>query len=920
LKPTVHAEIQQVAAGAFTSVRKYFAAAVTRERAKAIFPSLLVLTVGAIVLLISSIGDVASDRQFVKQTESEALRGQFTFRMQMATRMMGRIAQAVSTAPSLLEGYRSGQADGLAHAASPIFGKIRDNYEVTGLDILDPDLNSIFSSDKPGARGIPVTQQAAREAKLQGRAITRIEAEPGGSYALRLVIPWIVEQKHLGFIVVSATLDRLLADFEQQAKVIVVAVPPAAEGTHQGETLVPALLSKFGGRARKAGDQITRAVMLAPPGYPLNKTVHLGNVPYDLTALALPAGIDGDYAALVAVRDASAREAALSNTLLRLILIWTVCTASFVGACLWLILRLSDSFKDTERDRLGEREQRINAVMDAVVDAIVTIDAKGAILSFNPAAETIFGIPAREALGQNVNMLMPPGLATQHQSYLNRFLATGQRHIIGLKREVMGRRKDGTEFPMDLAISQSTVGGEIIFIGVMRDVTDRKMANDLLLETLRQQKAAQQALRRRSDELVRAAKALTNARDKAEAANDAKSRFLASMSHELRTPMNGILGMAELLARSNMTPEQGKWARMIRESGEALLTLLNDILDLSKIETGRFEIRPAPFDPIALARQLAVGWEHQAQEKGLQLSLDVPAEPMAVRADAVRVRQILTNYLSNALKFTERGFITLKVTATLQPADRVRLRYEVADTGNGVAEENVPRLFEKFPELDIETARQHNGAGLGLAICREIASLMGAQVGVESVLGVGSVFWLEIECEKAAPAAAADEPASASGTGRLAEDRPVRVLVAEDHPVNQKLFQALLGHMGHDVHLVENGREAVEALERESFDVVLLDANMPIMDGAQAARHIRALVSERSKVPLIAVTAEAMVGDRERFLALGMDDYLTKPIDARALAVLIERYARGRDLTESPASVTPAQNADPIPRQARSLS
>jgi CheY-like chemotaxis protein len=350
---------------------------------------------------------------------------------------------------------------------------------------------------------------------------------------------------------------------------------------------------------------------------------------------------------------------------------------------------------------------------------------------------------------------------------------------------------------------------------------------------------------------------------------------------------------------------------MVRESGQSLMTLLNDILDLSKIEAGRLEIRPEPFDPAVLIRQLVTAWEHQAEDKGLTLSCELPAEHVLVRSDGMRIRQVLTNYISNALKFTERGFITVKTTASVMPGARVRLRYEVADTGTGIAEENVPRLFEKFPDLDVETARQHNGAGLGLAICREIAGLMGAKVGVESVLGVGSVFWLEMTCERVTAETPEEAPA-ALPVSAAQEKRTLRILVAEDHPVNQKLFQALLGHMGHDVYLVENGQAAVEAAAREHFDVALLDANMPIMDGAEAARHIRGLVGERGRLPIIAVTAEAMVGDRERFLALGMDDYLTKPIDADALAAIIERYGHGhRDTQTEP---------QPAPRQARTAS
>jgi len=259
--------------------------------------------------------------------------------------------------------------------------------------------------------------------------------------------------------------------------------------------------------------------------------------------------------------------------------------------------------------------------------------------------------------------------------------------------------------------------------------------------------------------------------------------------------------------------------------------------------------------------------------------------------DSMRIGQILTNYMSNALKFTERGYITLKMTSTKVDSQHLHLRYEVADTGCGIAEDKIPLLFEKFSEIDIGASRQHNGAGLGLAICREIAGLMGGRVGVDSVQGIGSVFWLEValpvDQSASIPLSVAEAETEMDRPGEIAQ---LKILIAEDHPVNQKLFQALIAHMNHALTIVGNGAEAVAALKREDFDLVLMDANMPVMDGAEATRHIRALEGVMARVPIIAVTAEAMVGDRERFLGLGMDDYIAKPIDARELAAIITRY------------------------------
>jgi PAS domain S-box-containing protein len=808
------------------------------------------------------------------------LRDELELRVDTAVAHLVQVGQRVRSAgmPSLTD---------LQH----IFQDAKFGGRISDLVVCDPDLTILFSPQHPSEVGQIATRSGLTRARTLDMAAVGFEADPSGHYFLRVVLRIVSGSKTAGYVEISLEPAIIFADFRQRAGTDVYLVP-FAEG-RPGAALSAELEARLGDN--HLVDHLRR-FLSAPADAVRSETVSLQGSSHDIFAIHLRSGVASGAIDIVAIRDASARESMLRQILVRRSLMWALSTMVFLGTCLWLCFRLAGHFKQREQERFSEREQRVRAVMDAVVDAIVTIRTDGTIVTFNPAAETIFGYSAAEAIGQNAGILMDSGLAAQHQGHVERYLQTGQKHIIGVKREVRGRRKDGTEFPMDIAISQSTVGEEVIFIGVMRDVTERKLANDLLMETLRHQKEAQLALRRRSDELVRAAKALARARDKAEAANEAKSRFLAAMSHELRTPMNGILGMAGLLASSPLGAEQRKWASLIRESGEALLTLLNDILDLSKIEAGRFQIRPAPFDPRQVARQLIVSWEHQAAEKGITLSLEGPDELPSVIGDAMRVRQILTNFVSNAVKFTERGFVTVKISVVEESGAALKLRYDVADTGVGIAEDKLPLLFEKFSEIDISASRQHNGAGLGLAICREMAMLMEGHVGVESMLGIGSVFWIELKlplehAEPVMPPPLALPEPDPNGDGR---DRRLRILVAEDHPVNQKLFQALIGHMGHEVTLVSNGHEAVAAVMQGGFDLVLMDANMPVMDGVEATRQIRALPGPEARVPIVAVTADAMVGDRERLLGLGMDDYLTKPIDARELAALIARYGEPR--------------------------
>lgn len=885
-----------VAIGWNSFLRRYFADATADEVLRIIVPAVLIVVLGASFMLISAFGDLGREREVMRKSLARSIGNEVDLRVDTVTGVLFQVARQVRGSEGLAAPLVRKDGEALAAALDDIVRDARANKRMAELAVYDRSLAVLFDTRPPRSGGA-AAPAALESARARDGSVVRLEPDASGRYALRVIVPWRIGDETEGFVEVAQSAEAIFADFLRLAHSEIHLIPPTAIASADPADLPAALRSRMGGRLSRLTRMLSEELREGMSG----DTLDLNGVPHDVMAIRTRGEITGAPIYFVAIRDASAREAVLSQILIRRTLMWFVGMAVFVGTCLWLSLRLTMGFHRREQERFREREQRVGAVMDAVADAIVTIRADGTITTFNPAAETMFGLGASEAIGQNVRILMSSGLAAQHQGYIDRYLQTGQKHIIGVKREVAGRRKDGTEFPMDLAVSRSSIGGEIVFIGVMRDVTERKLANDLLLEALRHQKEAQQALRHRSDELVRAAKALARARDKAEAANNAKSRFLAAMSHELRTPMNGILGMAGLLASSPIPPEQRKWAMLIRESGEALLTLLNDILDLSKIEAGHFQIRPQRFDPLALARQLVVSWEHQAAEKGIVLGMDGPDNVPDLVGDAMRIRQILTNYMSNALKFTERGYITVKLSVIESCAESVRLRFDVADTGAGIPEDKIPLLFEKFNEIDIGASRRHNGAGLGLAICRETAGLMGGRVGVESVPGIGSVFWFELELpvHKAEEDAPADPDVGSETGGRSA--RPLRILVAEDHPVNQKLFQALIAHMEHEATIVANGEEAVAALRGEPFDLVLMDANMPVMDGAEATRRIRALPGPEARVPIIAVTAEAMVGDRERFLDLGMDDYLTKPIDARELQALITRYGGTTSTAASPA-------------------
>jgi signal transduction histidine kinase/CheY-like chemotaxis protein len=378
--------------------------------------------------------------------------------------------------------------------------------------------------------------------------------------------------------------------------------------------------------------------------------------------------------------------------------------------------------------------------------------------------------------------------------------------------------------------------------------------------------------------------ARTRAREKelaAEAANQAKSAFLATMSHEIRTPLNGVLGMAQAMAADDLSRLQRERLSVIHQSGESLLAILNDVLDLSKIEAGRLELESIEFDLCDVARGAHSAFTALANKKGLSFALDVEAAAGRYRGDPTRLRQILYNLISNALKFTERGEI--RVTGAYENGT---LSVSVCDTGVGISSENLERLFGKFDQLDSSTTRRFGGTGLGLSICRELAHLMGGDIGVESEAGRGSRFTLKIPLPRigeARPALGLASPPTAVAPERA--PAALRVLAAEDNAVNQLVLKTLLHQFGVDPTVVDNGRAAVEAWTREAWDLVLMDVQMPEMDGLAATAAIRAAEKSegRTRTPIIALTANAMAHQIESYLAAGMDGHVAKPIEAAAL-------------------------------------
>ena len=642
---------------------------------------------------------------------------------------------------------------------------------------------------------------------------------------------------------------------------------------------------------------------------------------------------------------------------------------------------------------------QLNGILSIADDAIICTDGSQKIILFNHGAERIFGWKAAEAIGRELDFLLPPRYRAAHGTHIENFNRSGQTaRKMAERRAIFARHKDGHDFPAEASISRLGVEDEVIYTVILRDISARKAYE----------------------------RELEQAKEAAEAAMQAKSMFLANMSHEIRTPLNAVIGMTSLLLNTRMDEEQRDYAETIRASSEVLLTIINDILDYSKIEIGKLDIEHAPFDLRRCIEESLDLLAPGAAEKDLSLAYMIDdSVPASLVGDVTRLRQVLVNLLSNSIKFTHHGEVVVSVTAQPAAGGAYEVSFSVRDTGIGIPQDRLSDLFQAFTQVDTSTTRKYGGTGLGLAISKRLAEIMGGRMWVESEAGVGSTFhftitapafgpelaqnflqerssslagkrvlivddnstnrrvlvkqallWgmvpfaaasalealdlvrhghgfdvgildmsmpqmdglhLALEIRKyrdaqslplvmltsvvhrtrdARMAAAgfaahlnkpikpialfealaqslrlahAQNPPQRTQAQKLADTLPLDILVAEDNNVNQKVVQQLLAHLGYRVDLVANGVEALDALARQHYDVVLMDIHMPEMDGLEATRRLRERHGATPRV--IAMTANAMPGDREKCFAAGMDGYVSKPIELDALRAALTAAA-----------------------------
>lgn len=534
------------------------------------------------------------------------------------------------------------------------------------------------------------------------------------------------------------------------------------------------------------------------------------------------------------------------------------------GNVLWDGMMIDITARKLAEEALSESEEKLKLMALALANSangVLLAEVNGdslPIVYLNPAFSEISGYNASEVMSQPLLFLHEKSPEDSPSLVQLREAVKKGEYSRALLQSL---RKDGQPFWSDFSLSpiRNRFGDITHYVAVINNVTE-----------------------------------LENARQTAEKATAVKRDFLANMSHEIRTPLYGILGTVKLLSDSRLQGEQMQWVQLLRQTGNSLLNIINDILDFSKIEAGNLQLHEMPFSPIQLVNEVLTLQRKSSQEKPIVFKLDIDKNvPSYLIGDSERIRQIINNYLSNAIKFTEKGQITLSITSIDEGSDvtHKRIRFAVQDSGVGISPDKQEHVFEQFMQADASISRRYGGTGLGLAICRQLAELMHGKVGLQSEVGVGSTFWFEAGFVEHEETNFVDTLISPPPEHHI-RFREQRILLAEDNPVNRAVTLAILNNLGLKVSVVENGKFALEAYKTDNYDLILMDVQMPVMGGLEASRLIRRLEAEtgRRPVPIIAFTANVLEGFKKECIENGMDDYLTKPLRDDQIATTLSKY------------------------------
>lgn len=529
-------------------------------------------------------------------------------------------------------------------------------------------------------------------------------------------------------------------------------------------------------------------------------------------------------------------------------------------------LRLYGSARDITVVRenslaLKAAENAYRTIFNAANDALFILDPNsGMIIDCNRKALQIFERPREEVIGSTPVQLSPAGHPDFGQEQAREVMVAAAEGLPQLFEWICAR-PDGSTFWVEVSLRGTEINGRTRLLAVVRDITERKETEQHIIE----------------------------ARRAAETANRAKNEFLANMSHEVRTPLNGIMGLSQLLRTTTLTDEQSGYLDMLDRSSRNLLTLINDILDVSRIEAGSLRLEEAPFSPDSLLREVLQIHEKTAADKGIGLCLQAGPLPAVLLGDPLRLKQVLVNLVGNAIKFTSHGGVTLSVRIVDDAGAGLRLSFEIEDSGIGMSRETLQKIFNPFTQADASTARVHGGSGLGLAICRRLTELMGGSIRAESSLGQGSRFMVELPFKLSTLTQPGEH---GSGDEDAVPPGGLNILLVEDQEVNRTFVQRLLERQGYRITPAADGLMALELLERETFDLLLLDIQMPGMGGEEVLARLRGQEQlSGDHLPTIALTAHALAGDREILLESGFDGYVGKPVQMEQLLAEMSRVA-----------------------------
>ncbi|WPL15654.1 Sensory/regulatory protein RpfC [Thiorhodovibrio winogradskyi] len=792
----------------------------------------------------------------------------------------------------------------------PLFASLKQRHQVTHFYLLGPDRLCLLRLHQPNRHSDVIARFTAREAERRGQSVAGIELGPLGSFTLRVVVPVHADGRLLGYVELGKEIEDVLNDLRYHLNVeialLIDKIHLNREGWREGMHMLgrtadwdqfarqapnfvsnPELLDRLTAPALEQADTQLPPVSKAP----VTKGVRFQDQERGTwwsTRLPLRDATEARVGDLLVFRDISAEEARFYRLLGISLLIGLALLLMVVGLVILLLRRVDDQLLAQQR-ALHDSDQLLRDLARMVPGFLFQMeqlsDGRLAIPFASDGIRDIYALSP-----DDVRADAQPILTPIHPKDREAFLASIQASAKDLSLwqldfRVLMRGK-GLRWLRGLSRPEQLADGRVRWSGYITDISASKADEERLSVTNRQ---------------------LAQAISRAEAANHAKSQFLANTSHEIRTPLNGVLGTLQLLGERDLDKDQRQLLETGLECGRTLLQLINDILDFSKINAGAFELRPSTFAPRELLHTICAVFALQAKPKNLRVEYSVSATvPVLVRTDAGRLRQILLNLIGNAVKFTDQGRIDIDLQAepVAKTADSCQLVYTITDTGIGMDPAIIDRLFEPFTQADASDTRRHKGTGLGLSIVKRLLDRLGGDIQIDTKPNAGCRIRFTLPVGIIRPTSdMASSIARVSETTAATTDlnRPVTprnnnlslsILIAEDEPANRLVVDRLLTKVGHRATCVENGQQALDALAAGHFDLILMDVQMPELDGLEATRRIRTdpRATWPRDIPIIALTAHAMAQDADRFIAAGMTDFLPKPIDFAALKKLLARY------------------------------